>query len=122
VPAAENSVTTVRLGERGYVLAVGGELDMHTVEPLREQLETLRTVDRLQLVVDLARVSFVDSIALGVLVEAAKRARSGGGEVVVVSDDPRVRRVFEITGLDRMVRVERSLAETVEQLVVASSS
>ena len=42
--------------------------------------------------------------------------RSSGGECVLVSDDPRVLRVFEITGLDRILRIERSLLEAVSEL------
>jgi anti-anti-sigma factor len=42
------------------------------------------------------------STALGVLVAAAKRQRATGGEVVVRSPQPRIRRVFELTGLDRV--------------------
>jgi hypothetical protein len=38
---------------------------------------------------------------------------------VVVSDDPRILRVFEITGLDRVFRIERSLMEAVGELAGA---
>jgi anti-anti-sigma regulatory factor len=35
----------------------------------------------------------------------------------VVSQDPRILRVFEITGLDRIFRIERSLAEAVDGVI-----
>jgi anti-anti-sigma factor len=41
------------------------------------------------------------------------RFRARGGELVIVSDDRRVLRTFEITGLDRIFRIERRLAEAV---------
>jgi anti-sigma B factor antagonist len=65
-------------------------------------------------VVDLLRVTFLDSTALGVLVGAAKRVRAGGGSIVLVSDDPRTLRVFEITGLGGIFTLERSLVAAIE--------
>jgi anti-anti-sigma factor len=54
-----------------------------------------------------------------VLVTSAKQLRAAGGELVVVTDDPRIVRIFEITGLDDVVRVERSLVEAVSGLAGA---
>jgi len=68
-------------------------------------------------IVDLAGLTFMDSVALGVLTAAARRLRDDGGVFVVVSQDPRILRVFELTGLDRVFRIERSLAEAVEEVI-----
>ena len=63
-------------------------------------------------VVDLSGVTFVDSMTLGVLLGAVKRLRQRGGELRIIVDDPHVRRVFEITLLDRVfdLYAERELA------------
>jgi anti-anti-sigma factor len=53
-------------------------------------------------IVDLARVTFVDSMTLGSLTAAAKRVRVGGGSFRVVRAlVPEVRRAFQVTGLDK---------------------
>ena len=64
---------TVR-SERGVVIAaVTGDIDMSTVAGLRERLSGL--VDSGQpLILDLNRVTFIDSTGLGVLVATARRA------------------------------------------------
>jgi anti-sigma B factor antagonist len=67
-----------------------------------------------RITVDLLRVTFLDSTSLGVLVGAAKRAHARGGRIVLVADDPRTLRVFEITGLGGVFALERSLATAVE--------
>lgn len=91
---------TVEERGRWTILAVSGEIDIATAPSLRERLHGLLAEDRRHLVVDLDDVSFLDSTALGVLVGALKRARTENGEVRVVCNQPRVRKVFEITRLD----------------------
>ena len=46
--------------------------------------------------------SFIDSTTLGVLVSGLKRISPGGGQLALVIRDRNVRKVFEITGLDRV--------------------
>ena len=111
------TITTARFGADSYVVALAGELDIGTSERFREELDNLLNGGARQLVVDLLGLTFLGSVGLGLLTGAAKRARARGGDCVVVSDDPRVLRVFEITGLDRSFRIERSLMEAVAQLV-----
>ncbi|HEY2813852.1 MAG TPA: STAS domain-containing protein [Acidimicrobiales bacterium] len=82
------------------VLAVSGEIDIATAPSLREKLHTLLAEGRSNLIIDLDEVTFLDSTALGVLVGVLKRARTEGGELRIVSNQPRVRKVFEITRLD----------------------
>jgi anti-anti-sigma factor len=67
-------------------------------------------------VVDLVEVGFIDSTALGLLLRFQPRFRGRGGDLVLVSDDRRVLRTLEITGLDRMFRIERRLGQAVGAL------
>jgi anti-sigma B factor antagonist len=110
-------ITTARFGTDAYVVALTGELDIGTSGPLERELDALLEGGARRLVVDLLGITFLGSVGLGLLTRAAKRTRAIGGECVVVSDDPRILRVFEITGLDRAFRIERSLMEAVAQLV-----
>jgi anti-sigma B factor antagonist len=110
-------VGTAQIGADAFVVSVSGELDLSTVEPLERELEDVLGRGGRRVIVDLTGVTFMDSVALGALVRDAKRLRSHGGICVVVADDPRILRVFEITGLDRMFGIERSLAEGVDRLV-----
>ena len=64
-------------------------------------------------VVDLSDVSFVDSTALGVLVSGVKRLRSAGGDLRLVVTQPRISKVFEITGLNDVFRIYSSAEEAV---------
>jgi anti-sigma B factor antagonist len=52
------------------------------------------------LIADLAAVTFMDSTAIGALVQLHNAANEDGKRLVLVSVAPRVLRVLEITGLD----------------------
>lgn len=81
------------------VLVAKGEIDVATAPALRDRLYELCATGRI-VVVDLREVSFLDSSALGVLVGARRRCRESGGDLRLVIDTPRVRRLFDITGLN----------------------
>ena len=110
-------ITVARFGDESYVIALAGELDISTSDRLAEELDRLLDGGARRLVVDLLGVTFFGSVGLGLLTRAAKRTHGVGGECIVVSDDPRINRVFEITGLDRVFRIERSLMEAVAEMV-----
>lgn len=110
-------ITTAELGERAYVTAVAGELDLAHTEELEYALNAVLAHGAPRLIVDLCGVPLIDSAALGVLTSTAKRLRSAGGTFILVSDDPRVLRTLAITGLDRFFAVERSLTEAVARVI-----
>jgi anti-sigma B factor antagonist len=87
------------------VVSATGEIDIATAPGLREQLES--TMDRAEgvVVVDLLGVTFIDSTALGVLIGALKRSQESGGTMRLVVAEPRVLKVFEITGLTELFSI-----------------
>jgi anti-sigma B factor antagonist len=91
------------------VLAVKGEVDVYTAPRLREKLVELVSQDKLQVIVDLEGVDFLDSTGLGVLVGGLKRLRSHDGDLGLVCSQPRVLKVFEITGLTKVFEIHNSL-------------
>ena len=100
---------TVR-NERGVVIAeVAGEIDISTVTRLRERLFKLAENGR-TLIVDLNRVTFIDSAGLGALIGAARRAAAHGGSLHAVCARPPTRRLLCLTGVDHRI----PLAATVD--------
>jgi anti-sigma B factor antagonist len=82
------------------VLEIGGEIDVYTAPMLRERLIELAASGANQLVVDLSRVEFLDSTALGVLAGAHRRLRAAAGSLTLVCPHERILKIFRITGLD----------------------
>jgi anti-sigma B factor antagonist len=100
---------------RYTVLAVRGEVDVYTAPRLRERLIELVSQGNHQVVVDLEGVDFLDSTGLGVLVGGLKRLRSHDGDMILVCTQPRILKVFEITGLTKVF----SIHDTVESATAA---
>jgi anti-sigma B factor antagonist len=112
----EFSVTTAKIAEGAYVVAVTGEADLHTATEVELALQDVLARDGRAVALDLAEVGFIDSTALGVLLRFQPRFKARGGELLLVSDDRRVLRTLQITGLDRIFRIEERLAAAVESL------
>lgn len=86
------------------VLTVRGEVDVTTTPRVRAQLISLLSEGTPQVIVDLEGVDFLDSSGLGALVAGLKLARSRSGELRIVCDRQRsVRKVLEVTGLERVL-------------------
>lgn len=108
-------VESVR-NERHAVVIVAGDLDAATAPRLHAELVQLAEdgVDRI--VLDLRRMTFVDSFGLGVIVHAKKRLSQHGNSLCLVAeaDQRTFRRVLEITGLDRVLPVHASVTDAVD--------
>ena len=83
------------------VVVLSGEADLFGAPQLKEVLLGAIEAGAKRIVVDMSDTHFIDSTTLGVLIGASKRLRPAGGELVLVFDHPAIRKIFEITLLDR---------------------
>ena len=104
-----------------YVITVTGEVDSFTAPALEQELEWVLGAGASNAVVDLAGVGFIDSTGLRVLLKALPRFTKRGGKLVLVSDDRRVLRTLEITGLDRKFALEPRLSDAIAHVVEEAS-
>ena len=105
----ELALSSRRLANGILLVSARGEVDLYTAPDLERTLAEAVAEAPAQLVVDLSEASFVDSTALQVLLRAARQLAQQEGVLTVVVPDPTVRRVFEITGFDRVFPVVSSL-------------
>ena len=87
------------------IVHLKGEIDLHTCSVLRDTLRDLIEKDHHHIVINLAEVPYLDSAALGVLVDAVRRVREHEGGISLVSTTPFVRRAFEITRLVKIFQL-----------------
>lgn len=87
------------ISEEVHVVTPSGEVDMLTAPQLGRRLLSLVEEGKTGLVVDLSRVTFMDSTGIGVLVDAVRRLRARRANLALVCPSDRILRPFEITGL-----------------------
>jgi anti-sigma B factor antagonist len=109
------------LTNRGALFILEGELDDYTGPQVREDLSRATQEGRQYLFVDLSGVHFLDSVGVGILVGAAKRAAEVEGDLSVVAPRANVLRVFEVSGTRDLLNVVESMEEAQERLGVTCS-
>lgn len=87
------------------VIELAGEMDLATVEPVRDRLVRIAESVPGVVIVDLAKVEFLDSTALGMFVRMHRAVTDRGGLLVLVNVLPAVGRPISLTGLDRIITV-----------------
>lgn len=102
------------------VLSVGGDLDVVGATDLRQAVVAAVAEGSRLLVLDLSDLDFVDSFGIGAVVGALKRLRQRGGDLALVCPSSRIRRVFELCDLDRVLELHASI-DTVAELSAAGS-
>jgi anti-sigma B factor antagonist len=85
----------------GVVLAVTGEIDLHTSPHFEKALVRAQRDETAMVVLDLTAVTFLGSRGLSVLVRANERSATRFR--VVVAPDNMIRRPMEVTGLDTVL-------------------
>jgi anti-sigma B factor antagonist len=103
-------------GDQTALLSLAGELDVSNVAEAREAARKLLDDGSSRLVVDLAQVTYTDSSGLGMLVGLLKRLRESGGAMAIAAPVPRVRRVFEITGLTQIFTLCDDVAAALKEV------
>lgn len=106
------STSTLEYGDQA-ILHCSGEIDLATASQLRSALAGLIDSGQHRIVLDLREVSFCDSTGLGVMVGALKRINAAydGGHLRIVCGGGAVRRVFEVTGLNRVFPLHGELPD-----------
>jgi anti-sigma B factor antagonist len=114
-PMRELDISTEKAGSDAIVLSLTGEVDLYTCPELKTEL--LRVIDEgaKVVVVDLSGTTFIDSTGLAVLIRGAERLRTNDGRLTVVVVDPSLRKIFEVTGLDRIFTIHGSRDEALAQ-------
>jgi anti-sigma B factor antagonist len=118
----EMEISTADLGGGVATVAVAGEVDLYTAPALKQALSDTIDAGARNVLVDLSRATFIDSTTLGVLMGAVKRLRPAGGELAIACSDPNIRKIFEITLLDRIFNIFDLPAQGVEHLQAGAAS
>jgi anti-sigma B factor antagonist len=112
----QDPIVGVERNGGSVVVGLAGELDLYNAHTLRETLLECCEEGPERLVVDLSEVKFIDSTALGVLIEARTRLPNRRA-FLLAAPGLETRRALEISGLDRHFAVHSSLDEALAATV-----
>ncbi|TYR82527.1 anti-sigma F factor antagonist [Priestia megaterium] len=110
----------LELKQNVLLVRLSGELDHHTADHLRTKItDTLEQEPITHLILNLENLSFMDSSGLGVILGRYKQVRNSGGEMVVCAVSPAIERLFDMSGLFKIIRFEPSEQNALQKLGVA---
>jgi len=110
----------VDIEDRGdhAVVTSAGEIDAATADTLATAVSGALADGYPKVLADFARVTFIDSTGLGVLVKSHRSAVAAGAVFAVVHPTPQTRKLIRVLGLDQLLRVydthEEALADLAE--------
>lgn len=114
----ELQIADYPLDRRAHLVEVEGQVDLYSAPEFKERAVRVIREGAKCVLMDLSRVTFMDSTGLGVLIGALKRCRAAGADLIlVVTDD--IERLFELTGLDGAFTIYRSRDEALEKLALS---
>jgi anti-sigma B factor antagonist len=103
---------TIRESDDICIIDVNGDLDSYAAVDLREELENLQRKN-VKVVVNLSKVEYINSTAVGALVGTAKRVRRKKGDLKVYGLADNLQRTFDLVGASKVLEVYASEADAI---------
>lgn len=95
------------LSDEGKLLiSLAGEIDSATSEDFYAEVLAMFLHDKKDIVFDCAALEFIDSTTLGTFVKLFKHVRTEGNTFKLVNVRPRIKKLFQICALDRIMEIE----------------
>lgn len=98
------------------ILLVSGELDASNSSELVSVFDPLLKEGNRKFIIDLQKVSFVDSAGLSALVKLLKRTRGQSARLFLAGSQDPVRRVLQLTRLDRAFDIAETVPQALQSL------
>ena len=105
--ARKNCSLDFKAEEENLTVVIKGEIDHYSAVWVRVEIDSKIAEFRPKLtVLDLSSIDFMDSSGIGLIMGRYARMKAVGGELVVQRPNERIRRIFEMAGIERIVRIE----------------
>jgi anti-sigma B factor antagonist len=108
--------TSLQPDADGDSVSFHGELDVAHAPELRERVLAIAAKPGGRLLLDLSACTFIDSLGVAALVEAAAVMHKRGRVIAVVCRAPQVRRTLSLTGVDTQMPICWTREEAIELL------
>ncbi|WHH56865.1 STAS domain-containing protein [Petroclostridium sp. X23] len=99
-------ITEKEVNDSVIIVALSGEIDISTIGELKDKLYDIITKNEKSLKLDCMNLNYIDSTGLGVLVGALKKVKHNNKDIVLVNLKSNIKKLFLITGLDKVFVIE----------------
>ena len=89
-----------------WEVSLAGELDVSTADELKKSLHKLVDEKNIDMKLNLENLDYIDSTGLGVMIGILKRLKIENKEVYIEKPKNNVRKIFNVTGLDKVFKME----------------
>jgi anti-sigma B factor antagonist len=105
-------------GERDAitVLSLSGNLDAATAHTLKQEVVAIADAKKTKVIVDLSKLTLIDSTGVGVLISLFKRTRAIGGQVFFAALQGQPKEIFRLLRLDRSLDLHTTIDAAADKL------
>jgi stage II sporulation protein AA (anti-sigma F factor antagonist) len=105
----------IKLVRNTMVVRVKGEMDMLIAEKLREEIDAKIEENKVRnLILNLEKVTFIDSSGLGAIIGRYKKIAANNGNMYIVGAKPSVEKILYFSGINKLVPMYRTEQEVIK--------
>jgi anti-sigma B factor antagonist len=101
-----NISSSMDIDNNFWNISLQGELDVSTADKLKEHLHSLADKEIIDMKINLTNLEYIDSTGLGVMIGILKKLKISDKEIYIINPKSNVKKIFTITGLDKIFKVE----------------
>ncbi|NLO99720.1 MAG: anti-sigma factor antagonist [Clostridiaceae bacterium] len=89
------------------IVSIDGEIDHHTSRILKDRIDSKFIMEPVKnMIIDLARVTFMDSAGIGLIMGRMKRVSSVGGKMSIRHPKPEIIKILKMSNVDKLISKE----------------
>ena len=98
------------------ILSISGEIDLYNAPKLKDKIQSLADAKCYKIIINLDKVSYVDSSGIGALISSFSNLKKFGGSLRICHVAGSVRKVFELTKLTYFFDIDNTEEESLSAL------
>ncbi len=110
-------IMTNSLVQRNLVIQIEGDIDHHSAALIKQKID--KEFSRAQaknIIFDFSKVTFMDSSGIGMIIGRYKLLEASGGTLLIASINPEVSKIFELSGLKKIIKTCESVEQAINEL------
>ena len=100
--------------KNSLIMSISGEIDHRYAVRIRNEADRrIVTYPDKHFIIDLTQVSFMDSSGIGLIIGRYKLIKSFGTTVSIVSSNPTLKKILEMSGIEKIIPIHSTLEEAI---------